>query len=213
MCGGPSSTQLELQQEQAQFYQTQIQAYNTAYSNFSAIQNTLNKQFQPILDKGPNQYGFNAQEDQTLRTQATEGTANEYAKAKTALQEGQATRGGGTSNINQTGGPAGEEQEELLATGASTESAENLGITMAGYGQGYDEWKGAVAGEEDLAAGWNPNSFAGSANSAAQTADTEANTITQEQESVWGNVLGALGGIAGSASLGGTTKGGTSWSL
>ena len=201
MCGGPSSTQLDLQSEEAQFYQTQIQAYNTAYQNFSAIQGKLNSQFDPILKGGPNQYGFNAQEDQTLRTQATEGTAQEYAKAKTALQENQAVEGGGTSNINQTGGPAGEENEELAATGAATESAENLGITEAGYQQGYTEYQGAVAGEEDLAAGWNPNSFAGSTNSAAQTANTEANTITQEQESIWGNVLGALGGIgAGAAS-------------
>ncbi|HET6220176.1 MAG TPA: hypothetical protein VFE27_24320 [Acidobacteriaceae bacterium] len=206
MCGGPSSTQLSLQSEEAQFYQTQIQAYNTAYSNFSAIQNTLNKQFEPILAKGPNQMGFSDAELQNLNTTATQGTAQEYAKAKTALQENQATQGGGTSNVNLTGGPQNEENEELLATGAATESAEKLGIQQAGYQQGYNEWQGAVAGEEDLAAGWNPNSFSGSANNAAGTANSEANAITQEQESVWGNVLGALGGVAANA-------GGKGWSL
>lgn len=207
MCGGPSSTQLDLQSEEAQFYQTQIQAYNTAYTNFSAIQNTLNQQFQPILAKGPNQYGFNAEEDQTLRTQATEGTAQGYAKAKTALQENQATQGGGTSNINLTGGPQNEENEELLATGAATESAEKLGITEAGYQQGYNEYQGAVTGEEDLAAGWNPNGFAGSTNNSAGVANSEANAITEEQESVWGNVLGALGGAVGTAAGGWATGG------
>ncbi|HTH42891.1 MAG TPA: hypothetical protein VL498_06985 [Terracidiphilus sp.] len=207
MCGGPSQTQLDLQSEEAQFYKTQIDAYNTAYSNFSAIQSKLNAQFDPILKKGPNQYGFNAEEDQTLRTQATEGTANEYAKAKKALQENQATQGGGTSNVNLTGGPQNQEAEELAATGAATESAEQLGITEAGYQQGYNEYQAAVAGEEDLAAGWNPNSFSGSANNAAGTANSEANAITQEQEAVWGNVLGALGGAVGQAT-GGWAMGG-----
>ena len=56
-----------------------------------------------------------------------------------------------------------------------------------------------MQGEEELAAGWNPNSFAGSANNSGQVADTEANAITQEQDSVWGSVLGALGGVAGAA--------------
>jgi hypothetical protein len=199
MCGGPSQTQLNLQSEEAQFYQTQIQAYNTAYQNFSAIQSTLSQQFSPILAKGPNQMGFSDAELQNLNTTATQGTAQEYAKAKTALQENQATQGGGTSNVNLTGGPQNQEAEELAATGAATESAEKLGIQQAGYAQGYNEWQGAVAGEEDLAAGWNPNSFSSSANNAAGTANSEANAITQEQESVWGNVLGALGGVAGGA--------------
>lgn len=207
MCGGPSATQMDLQAEEADFYKTQVTAYNTAYTNFSQIQDALNKQFAPILAKGPNQYGFDATEDQTLRTQADQGTAQGYAKAKTALQESQATQGGGTSNINVTGGPQGEQDEELVAAGAGTMSAENLGITQAGYGQGYDEWKGAVAGEEDLAAGWNPNAFSGSANSSAKTANDEANTITSEQESVWGNVLGALGGAVGTAAGGWATGG------
>jgi len=202
MCGGPSSTQLELQQEEANFYKTQISAYNTAYKNFSDIQATLNKQFDPILKAGPNQRGFSDEERQVLNTQAVEGTAQGYAKARQALQENQAVQGGGTSNVNLTGGPQAQQQEELAALGASTESAEKLGITEADYSQGYDEWKNAVAGEENLAAGWNPNSFSGSVNSAAQTANSEANTITEEQQSVWKGVLGALGGIAGQAAGG-----------
>lgn len=201
MCGGPSATQLDLQSEEAQFYSTQIQAYNTAYQNFSGIQSTLNAQFAPILAKGPNQMGFNDQELQTLNTQATEQTAQGYSKAKQALQQNQAARGGGTSNINLTSGGAEQEQEELASTGETALGAEKLGITQAGYTQGYNEYQGAVAGEEDLAAGWNPNSFAGSATSAAGTANSEANAITQEQNSMWTGVMGALGGIgAGAAS-------------
>jgi hypothetical protein len=202
MCGGASATQDQLQSEEASFYQTQVQAYNTAYKNFSDLSATLNAQFAPILAAGPNQMGFNDAELTNLDTTATEGTAQGYAKAKQALQENVAAQGGGMSNINLTSGATEQEQEELASTAAGTESAEKLGIQQAGYSQGYNEWENAVQGTESLAAGWNPNSFSSSANSAAQTANTEANTITQENNSVWTSVIGALGGIAGSAAGG-----------
>lgn len=209
MCGGPSSTQLDLQSEEADFYRTQVQAYNNAYSNFSSLQTKLNDQFAPILAKGINQYGFSDAEDQTLRTQATEGTATEYAKAQKALNEGIATQGGGTNSINTNSGPSTMARESLAATGAATQSAEDLSITEAGYEQGRQNFNAAATGEEELAAGWNPNSFAGSATSAAGTANSEANTITQQQESVWGSVLGALGGVASNVTYGG----GKGWGL
>jgi len=202
MCGGPSSTELDLQRSEADFYKKQVSAYDTAYSNFKDIQDTLKQQFAPIIAKGPNQMGFNDAELTTLNTQADEGTAQQYAKAKQALQEGSAARGGGMSNINMTSGGADQQQEELASLAASTASAEKLGIQRAGYEQGYNEWQGAVQGEENLAAGWNPNSFSSSANASGKTVNDLATTITSEQNSVWGSVLGALGGIAGQAAGG-----------
>ncbi len=90
MCTGPSSTEKELQAEEANFYKTQVSAYNSAYKNFSDIQDVLNKQFAPILARGPNQMGFSNAELTDLNTMAEEGTAGEYAKAQRALQAGQA---------------------------------------------------------------------------------------------------------------------------
>jgi hypothetical protein len=187
MCG-PSATQEQLQTEQADFYQTQVQAYNTAYANFSTLQNTLNQQFAPVLAAGPGQTGFTSAEDNALLSQAKTGTATNYQQAEEAAN----------ANIITSGG-AQQIQEELSSTAAATESAEDLGITQSNYALGRSNYEGAVQGEEELAAGWNPNSFAGSANNSGQVADTEANAITQEQDSVWGSVLGALGGVAGAA--------------
>src|SRR5215471_6033166 len=157
MCSGPSATQMELQQEEADFYRTQINAYNKAYSNFSDIQAKLNAQFDPILKAGPGQMGYTPDELTTLRTQSTEGTAQNYAAAQRALQQRIATLGGGTSNVNTTGGVAGQLQAELASAGAGEQSRENLGITQSGYDVGRQMWQQAVAGEENLAAGWNPN--------------------------------------------------------
>jgi hypothetical protein len=203
-----------LQSEEAQFYAKQIQAYDTAYKNFSEIQGVLDKQFAPILSRGPNQMGFSPEELTALRTQATEGTATEYNKAQRALQENQAARGGaGASDINITAGGAEEERAQLAGMAASTASTQNLGITEAGYSQGYNEWQNAVQGEENLAAGWNPNSFAGSADSSAKVANDEANTIAQQSQAMWGSVLGALGGVAGMAVGNMNVGGGKGWSM
>jgi hypothetical protein len=197
MCGGPTGTQQQLQTEEANFYATQIDAYNKAYANFSDISGRLNAQFAPIIAKGPNQFGFSDAELATLNSQAIEGTANEYNKAQKALNENEAALGGGNSNENITSGGAASLREELAATGAGVQSHELQGIQQAGYAQGYQEYQNAVNGEEAVAAGWNPNSFSSSANGAAGTANNEANAIAAEQSSVWGSVLGALGGIGG----------------
>lgn len=198
MCGGPSGTQMQLQQEEADFYANQIQAYNTAYTNFSQLQSTLNAQFQPILQKGPGQFGYTPQENTALETQANQGTATRYAQAATALNEQIAARGGGNDLTNINSGGAAQLSEELASGAAATQSAEELGITQSGYDIGRQQYQEAVQGEEELAAGWNPNSFAGSTVNAGNAAASEANTITQQQNSMWGAVIGALGGVAGS---------------
>lgn len=197
MCGGPSAAQENLAAEQADFYKTQVQAYNTAYANFSTLQQTLNQQFAPILAAGPGQRGFTDEERNALLTQAKEGTASGFRKATQAAQSSYAARGGGNDTTNITSGEAAQTDADLAATAASSESAEELGITQSDYALGRQQYEEAVQGEEDLAAGWNPSSFAGSATNAGDLASKSAEAITQEQESIWGNVEGALGGAVG----------------
>ena len=199
MCGGATSTQNELQQEEADFYKTQIQAYNTAYSNFKDIQDTLNKQFAPILQAGPGQMGYTPQELTDLNTMAAEGTAGYYQQAQRALAQNEATLGGGTSNINMTAGASADARARLAAAAAGQSAQQRLQIQQQGYDIGRQQYGEAISGEEALAAGWNPNQFAGSATGAGQTASAQANQIAEQQQQAWGSVLGALGGIAGSA--------------
>lgn len=206
MCGGPSQAQQEMQKEEAEFYRTQIEAYHTAYGQFKELQDVLKQQFQPILDRGAGQMGYTPDELTALRTQATEGTAAGFQAAQRGLQQRLAAQGGGTSNVNITGGPAMQLQAELAQATAAEQSRENLGITTAGYDVGREQWMNAVKGTEALAAGWNPNSFSQSTVSAGNAAASEANTIAQQQNQMWGSVLGALGGVAGnvtSPTLGG----------
>jgi hypothetical protein len=206
MCHGPSETQKTLETEEANFYASQIKAYQTAYDKFQVLSDTLNAQFAPILAKGPNQFGFSDEEVNNLNAIATEGNARNYAKAKQALQNTVAAQGGGTSNVNLTSGATNQYQEQLASEAAGVQSGQEQQIQQAGYDLGRNEWGEAVRGTEDLAAGWNPNSFSGSANNAAGTANSEANTLISEQNSIWGSVLGALGGIGGMAASSWVTK-------
>lgn len=212
MCGGPTSTQTKLQDEEAQFYATQIDAYKAAYSKYSDLSDAIDKQFAPIVNAGPNQYGYGPTEDTALRTQATEGTASYYAAAQRTLAEQRAAMGGGTSNVNMTSGAAGAERARLGGLAAKTESDQNLGITTSGYDLGRSMWQNAMSGTMQLASMWNPNQFSSSATNAGGLASSEANTIAQQQQNAWGSVLGALGGIAGKASFG-SVGGKTSWSV
>lgn len=208
MCGGPTATQTDLQQSESDFYKNQINAYNTAYSNFKEIQDTLNAQFAPTLAKGPGQMGYTPQELAALNTQAAEGTGRNYNAAERALQENIAAQGGagaGTTNI--TSGPTQQLKEQMASQAAQEQSNEQLGITTSGYDIGRQQYTQAIQGEEALAAGWNPNAFSGSAVNAGSAAASEANTIAAQQNSVWGSVLGALGGVAGSAAGGWGTSG------
>lgn len=208
MCGGgPSSTEQQLQSEEADFYKTQIGAYNKAYSKFQGITDALNAQFAPILAGGPGQFGFTPGETAALRTQATQGTATSYNQAARAMAEQGAGMGGGRSTINATGGPMTQAREQLASAAAGQESTQQLGITAAGYQQGRENWQTAITGEENLAAGWNPNAFAGSATGAASPANQMAQTIVQQQQAPFQAIMGALGGAVGTAA-GGWASGG-----
>lgn len=197
MCGGPTQQQLDLQTEEANFYRTQVEAYNTAYANFKTLQDALNQQFAPVLAAGPGQKGFTTAEENDLKAQAKTGTAINFQHAAEAANANVAARGGGNDLTNITSGGAAQLNNELAATAAATESAQELGVDEANYATGRANYDKAVSGEEELAAGWNPNSFAGSADSAGKVASDQANEIAKEQQSVWGNVMGALSGVAG----------------
>ena len=196
MCGS-TGAQETLQNDEISFYQTQTNAYNTAYSNFTSLSKTLNSQFAPILAKGINQQGFSAGQVENLNAQAEEGVARNYAGAAKALNENMAARGGGENVLS-----SGEEEQlrgELASEAAKTESNEESQINTANWEQGRENYEGAVQGTEALAQSWNPNATAATANQSGSIANTEANTIAAESDSLLTSVTGALGGIAGNA--------------
>lgn len=208
LCKGASQQQNDLAASQTQFYNTLQNDTNTSFSGqqnvLSALQNTLN----PIVQAGPNQYGFNAAETNNLNSSVINNTATQYQNAARNLGARQGAAGGGNSLL-----PSGvqSQQQAGLAAAAANQTATGLtGVQQAGYEQGNRQYNNAVGQLGGVAGqyGSGATSLAGSANNAGSDAGNEINTITQENNaaSPWNTIGGLLGGAA-SAFAGGLTGG------
>ena len=193
---GASGAENQLQQQQSDFYKTLTSNYQTQFANQSAIFNSIQSVFNPILQAGPNQYGFSNQEDAALRTQATEGTAASFANARSATAQALASSGGGNDFL--PSGANANIQTNLEGQAAATQSNQQLGITEAGYQQGYNQFTQASNALGSVAAGLNPLGYAGAATPAGNSAFGSASTIQQQNNaaSPWGTIGGILGGAA-----------------
>lgn len=189
MCGS-TGAQNQLEQSQADFYNEATQQQEQVYGQDQEILSTLKSAYAPILAGGPNQEGFSQGETNNLNTQATEGTATDYAQASRALREQQAAQGAPL--------PTGEQEQQqaaLLASGAANESQEKLGIKQNSYNQGFSEWQNAAAGLTGVAGQLNPAGYSGAATGAGTAAADTANQVASENNSWLNAALGAAGAI------------------
>lgn len=198
LCKGASSQETSAANTQNQLAQTLLQNYQTQFGNQSAILSAINSAWSPVLKAGPNQYGFSAAEDAALRTQATTGTAQQYANAKKAVGENLAAVGGGNTFLPSSTGAG--IQAGIATSAAGQEASQQLGITQAGYATGRQNFLDASSALSGTAQMYNPLGYSGQASSANQNAFEDFNTINQENQaaSPWGAIGGILGGVAGS---------------
>lgn len=191
---GPSSTQIQLQQEQADFYAQGIQQSQTVFGEDQALLKEMEAVYNPILAKGPNQRGFSTEESNNLKAQSVEGTASNYSRAARAVNESIAAEGGGDNPLPS----GGEEQlkEEVAASSAGEQSREESQIEQADYAQGEHEFE--FAGSELAAASGrlNPTAYSSAATGAGSAAEKTAEAINAEQNSWLAPVLGAVGAVS-----------------
>jgi hypothetical protein len=196
---GPSATQIQLQGEEAQFYQQGMQEAKTTFGEDQDLLGLMQSVYDPILAKGPNQEGFSTAEENNLNAQAVEGTAENYSQAAKAVGEQEAAEGGGNNPL-----PSGGQtqlKEEVATSAAGQESQEEQQIQQADYAQGYSEFENAGQELGVVSGQLNPEAFESGATSEGSSAETTANQINQEQNSWIAPVLGAAGAI-GTAGIG-----------
>jgi hypothetical protein len=198
---GPTSQQLQLQQEEIDAYQSAQQMTQEQYADQQAIYGPMAQQFQAILAKGPNQEGFTTAEENDLNAQAVEGTAENYSAAARATGEKLATEGGGSTTL--TSGQQAEVQSQTAQSAAQEESKEESQIKQADYTQGLNEWQQAAGGLETIAAGENPLGFENAETSSGSAASTTASQIASEEDSWINAAIGAVGTAAGGWASGG----------
>lgn len=195
MCGA-TSEQKTLEASQARFYDTMTSSYNQVFGKQQGILDALTKVYQPIFDKGPSQRGYSDEESTSLHTNATESIAQNYANAKKSLNEELAARGG--SDFLPTGSDV-EINGMLDATAANQKASLDNKIETADWETGRENFQAAAAGLGATAAQENPVGFSNAATGSGEAASKTANDIAQADNSVWGSVVGALGGVAGAA--------------
>lgn len=192
MCGA-TSAQNNLQAEDLQTLQEYNSAFQQQYGNQQAIYGNVTSVLDPILKAGPNQQGFSTAEENTLNSQAVEGTAENYAGAAKAVNEQIGAEGGGNTPIS-TGGQT-ELKEEVAQSAANTESGEETQIQEQNYQTGRQNFENAVSGEMAVASGENPIGYEEAATGQANATGNEANAIAQENNSWYNAALGAAGSI------------------
>ena len=200
LCKGATSAQDQLAASQTQFYNTLQQDQSASFANnqnvLASLQNTLN----PIVQAGPNQYGFNAAETNNLNSSVINNTATQYANVARNLGAQQGAAGGGNTLL-----PSGVQSQQQAALAASAANQTATGLTdvqQKGYQQGYNQYDNAVGQLGGVAGqyGSGATSFAGSANQAGSAAGETDATIQKENAaaSPWGMIGGILGGAASS---------------
>ena len=208
---GASAQQTDIGQSQQNFTNQLMANYGQQFQNQNAILGTLQNSLNPIVQAGPNQFGFSKAETNNLNSQALQGTGQQYANASKALGQQQAAQGGGNSYLP-TGAQA-QQQAGLAASAANQTSNQLMGVQQAGYQQGYNQYQSAVGQLGGVAGMYNPTGYAGEANTSGANAANTANTVAQMNNaaSPWNLVGGILGGAV-SGGLGNLdTTGGSSF--
>jgi hypothetical protein len=200
LCGA-SSQQNQIEAQQSAAY-TQAAAQSAAvFGVASAVSQQLQNTFAPTVAAGPNQEGFDEQENGNLNSQAITQTGQSYKNASEALKSQENSQGGGNMPLP-SGASVG--TDASLASSAANQTASELSnITQQNYATGRANYDTAVTG---LAGAANPLSVASGATNAAtgsgQAASSTANQIASQNNSWMQLVSGALGAVGGVASGG-----------
>lgn len=202
--GGAPSGQTALADSQTSYYNNLTQEQSTMFSQDQALFKSLQAEFLPIFNKGPNQMGFSDAELATLNAQSTTGAGQAYKAESAALGGKIGAEGGGNINVKQG---ANDELHQQLAVSAGDLTAQELTqIQEAGYNQGYNQWLAAASGLSQASAVMNPSTAAAGAATGAGSAASSTWTNIAAENNSWMNLVSAGLGAVGTA-VGGYAEG------
>jgi hypothetical protein len=198
LCGASSEENAAFQNEQT-LAGEMGKDFNAYFGENQAILGNLTTTLNPVIQAGPNQYGFSNAEDAALRSSAMNTNAAAGAEASNAVRSSMAAAGGG--NVSLPSGSAEAENAALAENQAQTEAAAQTGITEAGYQAGRQEFNTAVQ-QITSAPGALENPVTGAGEGATGAAGQEmqgAADITQANQAWMAPVAGLVGSLGGAA--------------
>ncbi len=187
------------------------QLFSAFSQQFGAQSSILSFLTNKMTSQVNNPQGFSPEMKAALNTQATQGTAADYAKAQQATNAVNAAHGG-------NGLPSGV-QAQLNAGNAAGAAAEQsqaqTSIGVADAQQQQQNYWNAVNGLNGTAAMYNPTSYAGAGTGAANAVAGLSQAVSQSQQTGFSNMLtnsfaSGLGGSLGKFAGGGGGFGMTS---
>ena len=203
--GGASKADKALAADNKALMDTLKTETTTAFQGEQDALNTVLKGWAPVIEGGPNAYGFSTAEDAQIRSDIiTQGQTQLTNTENAALLREQQASGGAEA------GPAGgrEALNAQIAATAAQSTATALGKEKElGYATGREEFNVAQEGVTKAASIFNPAGMAGAtvgagkaATEAQQMVDTaNANSLGAK---LMGGVIGAIPGIGGSVAQG-----------
>lgn len=201
MCSSGDSKVKEGETQQLDFNKQLMGIFQTQFGKQSGILDYLSGKMKGNI---ANPQGYSPEALTSMRTAATEGTARSYAQAEQATHAQEAARGGSAlpSGVN----------AQLDAQNANAAAAMNTGsqeqITQANENLKQQNYWNSVNAENGIAAGYNPQGYAGEANSGSGALAGLSNAYSTSQNSgFWNKLSGGFASGLGSG-LGGALAGG-----
>ena len=195
-CGAPSG-QTQLAQEQASYYQTLTANAQSEFGTASALAKQLSAEFGPIFQAGPNQLGWNAQEQNAVNANivTTEGQATQNAQRAAGTSTN--ALGGGNEYVPQGAVRQGRAAINVAGGQATAQSQQNA--LLADYQQGFQNFSQAASALQGIPSLYSGSTgAAGAATGGGSAANATYTDVAQESMaplSLVGSALGATGAI------------------
>jgi hypothetical protein len=202
----------DLAKRQSAFYDVMTKSYQQMFAGQTAILNTLQKTFDPIIAAGPSQYGLSRAEDTAMRTMASEGTAQSYKMAKQAVAEQQGAQAGDAFIPK---GADAQVRSQIASAAAGQEAQQQTAITKYGYDVGREQYWKAAESLGGVAKMYDPTGYSGESSKAGQVAGATSGSAFDMQKTIYEqnkaasgwNIAGGILGGALQAGIGGFTGG------
>jgi hypothetical protein len=195
---GAPAGQTALAAAQTAQYNQETAQQNQLFTEDQALNQEIQSVYGPIFEAGPNQLGFSNGELTNLNSTASTGVGEAFTAANQSMKENIASAGGGNTQL--PSGVLAKAEEGVTTAGAAQLSGEENQIEQADYQQGNNNFQAASNALLGVGSVFNNSIGASSAaNQGGEAAGSTYSAIAQENESPFGAVLGALGGVAGAA--------------
>lgn len=195
MCGGPSTQQEQIANQEQDFSSMLNADFASRYAEQTGALNSLTGVIQNIQN-GKFAPGFGADTLAALNTNAINTAGAQYRNATQAVA-------GGLSGLTSSSGlESGIEQQ--IKAGLASQAAGNASnaltnIQLANAQQGINNTNTILGGYSGLAGLTSPNALGGLENTASENAFGQATEIHKEQQAGQNALIGGITGLVGSA--------------